>query len=130
MHSTPQKLLASALSLAIGAAPAFAAENQPSKTMTPIQHVVVIFQENVSFDHYFATYPNASNTDGTQFNPVHNTSTVNGLTSGLIAANPNSTKPFRLSSAMNYTCDQAHDYNDAQKAFDRMMSGAARFRTL
>ncbi len=22
---------------------------------TPIQHVVVIFQENVSFDHYFAT---------------------------------------------------------------------------
>ena len=24
---------------------------------TPIKHVVVIFQENVSFDHYFATYP-------------------------------------------------------------------------
>jgi phospholipase C len=22
---------------------------------TPIEHVVVIFQENVSFDHYFAT---------------------------------------------------------------------------
>jgi phospholipase C len=29
--------------------------------MTPIKHVVVIFQENVSFDHYFATYPNAMN---------------------------------------------------------------------
>jgi len=26
-------------------------------TTTPIQHLVVIFQENVSFDHYFATYP-------------------------------------------------------------------------
>ena len=22
-----------------------------------IQHIVVIFQENVSFDHYFGTYP-------------------------------------------------------------------------
>ncbi len=30
------------------------AQNQPSST-TPIKHVVVIFQENVSFDHYFAT---------------------------------------------------------------------------
>ena len=26
---------------------------------TPIQHLVIIFQENVSFDHYFGTYPNA-----------------------------------------------------------------------
>jgi phospholipase C len=26
-------------------------------TATPIKHVVVIFQENVSFDHYFGTYP-------------------------------------------------------------------------
>ena len=31
-----------------------------AKTATPITHVVVIFQENVSFDHYFATYPKAS----------------------------------------------------------------------
>ena len=35
-----------------------------SGTATPIKHVVVIFQENVSFDHYFGTYPNATNTDG------------------------------------------------------------------
>ena len=35
--------------------------------MTPIEHVVVIFQENISFDHYFATYPNAANTDGNRF---------------------------------------------------------------
>ena len=27
----------------------------PQNTVTPIQHVVVIFQENVSFDHYFGT---------------------------------------------------------------------------
>ena len=30
-------------------------------TATPIKHLVIIFQENVSFDHYFATYPNATN---------------------------------------------------------------------
>ena len=28
-------------------------------TTTPIKHLVVIFQENVSFDHYFGTYPAA-----------------------------------------------------------------------
>jgi len=27
------------------------------KSASRIQHLVVIFQENVSFDHYFATYP-------------------------------------------------------------------------
>ena len=30
-------------------------------TTTPIKNVVVIFQENISFDHYFATYPYATN---------------------------------------------------------------------
>ncbi len=37
------------------------------KTATPIKHVVVIFDENISFDHYFGTYPYATNTDGTPF---------------------------------------------------------------
>jgi phospholipase C len=34
------------------------------RTATPIKHLVVIFQENVSFDHYFGTYPNALNLYG------------------------------------------------------------------
>ncbi len=34
------------------------------KTATPIKHLVVIFQENVSFDHYFGSYPNAQNNAG------------------------------------------------------------------
>ena len=38
-----------------------------SGTATPIKHVVVIFQENESFDHYFGTYPKAANTDGRRF---------------------------------------------------------------
>ena len=33
-------------------------------TTTPIKHVVVIFDENVSFDHYFGTYPTALNPPG------------------------------------------------------------------
>src|SRR5262245_60658528 len=35
-----------------------------ARASTPIQHVVVLFPENISFDHYFGTYPNALN-DGT-----------------------------------------------------------------
>ena len=34
------------------------------KPKDAIQHIVVIFQENVSFDHYFAPYPNALNPEG------------------------------------------------------------------
>ena len=34
------------------------AQTAPSPgTTTPIEHVVVIFGENISFDHYFGTYP-------------------------------------------------------------------------
>ena len=48
------------------AVPAAAGANKHDKltTATPIEHVVVIFQENVSFDHYFATYPRATNPTG------------------------------------------------------------------
>lgn len=35
-------------------------------TRTPIKHLVVIFQENRTFDHYFGTYPQAANIDGEQ----------------------------------------------------------------
>jgi phospholipase C len=37
------------------------------RTTTPIKHVVVIYQENVSYDHYFGTYPKAANTSGQTF---------------------------------------------------------------
>jgi phospholipase C len=33
---------------------------------TPITHVIILFQENASIDHYFATYPNAQNNSGEQ----------------------------------------------------------------
>src|SRR5438445_9987135 len=44
--------------LGTSSTPAFAASGVP---LTTIQHLVVIFQENVSFDHYFGTYPKALN---------------------------------------------------------------------
>src|SRR5215813_4430899 len=68
-----------------------AAQSSADVTTTPIKHVVVIFQENVSFDHYFATYPSAANTDGTAFEPNKGTPSVNGLNASLLAPNnPNS----------------------------------------
>ena len=33
-------------------------------TATPIKHVVIIFGENISYDHYFGTYPSAPNDGG------------------------------------------------------------------
>jgi phospholipase C len=88
-------------------------------TRTPIKHVVVIFQENVSFDHYFATYPNATNPGGEPaFTAARGTPSVNGLDDPLDDPNnPNSTQPFRLSRAQAQTCDQDHTYTGEQKAF-------------
>ncbi|MFD0637609.1 alkaline phosphatase family protein [Catenulispora yoronensis] len=104
------------------ASPSFG-DPQPSwarSTATPIKHVVVIFQENVSFDHYFGTYPNAANTDGTPFYAHGDTPGVNGLLGGggLLTANPNSANPQRLGTDMILTCDQDHDYTPEQKAFN------------
>src|SRR5713101_4135657 len=38
------------------ATPSLADKKNDAKTITPIRHLVVIFGENISFDHYFATY--------------------------------------------------------------------------
>jgi phospholipase C len=97
------------------------------QTQTPIKHVVVIFQENVSFDHYFGTYPNATNPAGSPaFHAAENTPTVNGLTPELLTHNPNSfnalntgaVNPFRLDRSQAATTDQDHTYKDEQRAFD------------
>jgi phospholipase C len=87
-------------------------------TATPIEHVVVIFGENISFDHYFATYPNATNPAGEPvFKASPGTPTINGLTPALLQHNPNSTNPFRLDPSMALTCDNDNHYTDEQKAY-------------
>ena len=90
-------------------------------THTTIKHVVVIFQENVSFDHYFGTYPHAvQNNDGSRFfgKPRDDTPRSNNLMSaGLLSNNPNGVNPFRIDRSVPVTCDQDHDYGDEQFAF-------------
>ena len=99
--------------------PVLDAQSTPATT-TPIQHVVVIFQENVSFDHYFATYPVAANNTGNEpsFTAAPNSPSVNGLSGPLLTNNPNSVQPFRLTRAQAVICDQDHNYGDEQKSFD------------
>jgi phospholipase C len=103
------------------AATSHAGGRSEATTATPIKHVVVIFQENVSFDHYFATYPFATNEDGNTFTAAQGTPVANGLNFSLLAANPNLANPKRLDSSVSgqLTCDQDHDYSDEQQAFDR-----------
>ncbi len=113
-----------------------------AKAATPIQHVVVIFQENVSFDHYFGTYPNATNPTGEPvFTAAANTPAVNNLTTpldvtksfaalagvNLMTGNVNASNtangtgavnPFRIDRAQVTVADQDHDYQAEQMAFN------------
>jgi phospholipase C len=114
-----------------------AQDGEGSATATPIEHLVVIFQENVSFDHYFATYPVALNPPGEPlFQASGDTPSVNGLGTlvqgvpeGVLltdnpnannsANNPNAIDPFRLDRSQASTCDQDHNYGHEQLAFDQ-----------
>ncbi|MGA8367366.1 MAG: phospholipase C [Candidatus Acidiferrales bacterium] len=89
---------------------------------TPIKHVIVIFQENVSFDHYFGTYPHAQpNTDGTVYFHLgkdSDTPRANTLDSaGLLTDNPNGANPVRIDRSFAVTCDNDHAYTQEQAAF-------------
>jgi phospholipase C len=110
------------------------------RTATPIKHVVVIFGENVSFDHYFGTYPVAQNNPGepefhaaphtprannlvTPLDPTRHFAPVTGV--DLIGDNPNFTNtangtdaanPFRLSPDQAATQDMGHNYKPEQQA--------------
>ena len=100
-----------------------------ANTATPIRHLVVIFQENVSFDHYFATYPKAANPAGEPaFTAAANTpADIDTLAhAGLLDTNPNAganngadaSGPFRLDRTQVGTADQNHGYTAEQAAYD------------
>ena len=127
-------LLAAMPILAFGlAGTALAAD--AAATKTPIKHLVVIFQENVSFDHYFATYPVATNPAGEPaFKALPNTPGLSGndkvdtlAAANLLTNNPNATntkngadaaEPFRLDLTQAATADQNHGYTAEQAAYD------------
>src|ERR1700689_4075335 len=92
---------------------------QSQITATPIKHLVVIFDENQSFDHYFGTYPNAANPqDEPPFHAAAGTPEVNGVSGVIQNHNPNTIAPFRLDRSQNVTCDNDNAYTDEQKGFD------------
>jgi len=115
------------LASANAATKAVSARKNPP-TATPIQHIVVIFGENISFDHYFGTYPVATNPSGEPpFTALPLTPTVNGIQGMLSTINPNlnpangqgATNPFRLDRSQAATADQDHDYTPEQMAYDK-----------
>ncbi len=97
-------------------------------TATPIKHLVVIYGENVSFDHYFGSYPDATNPAGEPaFTALAGTPGVDGLAGALLTSNPNFTNakngtgasnPFRLDRTQAFTADQNHAYTAEQQAYD------------
>jgi phospholipase C len=112
-----------------------------AKTATPIKHLVVIFNENRSFDHYFGVYPNAVNPVGEPvFTAKSGTPSVVGYTAALLTANPNSTNasnlavtptipaselnPFRIDRAQVNTAGMNHSYTPEQMAEDHGMMDA------
>ncbi len=124
------RMMALGMALLIGlqAPLALGAENENGATKTPIKHVVVIFDENISFDHYFGTYPHALNPkDEPKFVAEPHTPEVNGFTPELLTRNPNlnpangkgAANPFRLGRNQASTNDQDNDYSPEQMAFDK-----------
>jgi phospholipase C len=109
-------------------------------TATKIKHLVVVFGENISFDHYFASYPHAQNNPGeAPFVGAAGTPAVNGLSApldvmssfaplagvDLLNNNPTASNsangtgavnPFRLGPGQAATTDQGHNYKPEQQA--------------
>jgi phospholipase C len=139
-------LLAATFLVATAGALADDRDDHHIRAATPIKHLVVIFQENVSYDHYFGTYPKALNLPGeTPFQaspktPKNNNLVVplnldnnfaplvgvdlinnnpNGPTGGGAAQNgAGAANPFRLSPAQALTADQGHNESPEESAYD------------
>ncbi|HZU62485.1 MAG TPA: alkaline phosphatase family protein [Novosphingobium sp.] len=112
-------------------------------TTTPIKHLVVIFPENQSFDHYFGTYPQSADPTGepTQsWTAPSNVAYVNNYLKhpSLLNANPNMTNslntslgyqasylnPFRIDRAQYNVTSMNHAYLPEQEASDNGLMDA------
>lgn len=114
--------------LAITALPAGATESpeQARPAVTPIKHLVIIFRENESFDHGFATCPHVFDPrDEPTFIAEADTPPINGPDTDLLehnrnasaAANgPNKSNPFRPDRSQAHTEDPTHNCNPEQLA--------------
>lgn len=119
--------------IVMGALPRGRAESSSAgrlETRTPIKHLVVIFDENRPFDHYFGTYPKATNPPGeVPFHPKRHTPEVENYVKRpeLLLNNPNyyldpvtqqkiRVNPFRLGRDQVMQCSQNHGYMNEQQA--------------
>ncbi len=115
---------------------------QAFHTATKIKHLIVIFGENISYDHYFGTYPTAQNNPGDiaftaqagtpvpnnligPLDPTHGFVPITGI--NLLTSNPTASavgngasaiNPFRLSAEFAETSSQGHNYMPEQQAAD------------
>ena len=111
---TCRRFLAAVLLVAgLAGIPTAQASDRVSGGAGRIRHIVVIFQENVSFDHYFGTYPVAANPPGDPaFHAAPGTPhVVNLLNTALLTHNPNRANPQRLRRFDWPLCDLSHDYD-------------------
>ena len=113
------------------------ASNKPSTvgadtlpTKTPIKHLVVVFNENRSFDHYFGTYPNAleprrrARFRARQEYTARHQQSFDEPGAARQQSQPEpgqrhgAANPFRLDRTQANTADQNHGYTPEQKAYD------------
>jgi phospholipase C len=104
---------AMAAGLLVPFAGAHAAENDGAATNSPIKHLVVIYQENRSFDNYFGTYPNAPG-----FKALPGTPKAEGIPDGSynLDENGNKVAPFLFGKEELQTADVDHNFDDMMKA--------------
>ncbi len=102
-----KRLLSRVLPLGLLAAlmlPVTARAEDDQGTHSPIKHTIILFQENISFDHYFGTYGHGANgiPAGVQLTHTSSTGTKYGPYS-----------PTKLDGQTQaYTCDVDHGYAD------------------
>jgi phospholipase C len=120
----------SSLSAAISVILSLGIAGAQSVPTTPIQHVIVIYGENESFDHYFGTYPKATNPPGQpRFTALPGTPSANNYETNptLLTNNPNlnntangtgASNPFRFNRSQALTTSQSHSYTPEQNSFD------------
>lgn len=115
MSRIPHRFIVLLTLLCVWAEPVKAEEPVSPPTLTPIRHLVILYDENISFDHYFGAYPKALNPPGSpHFLAKPHTPKVNGFDA--LPSNP-SPRPFRLDRSQAFTADQSHAYTDEQAAF-------------
>ncbi len=96
-------------------------KEEQKSTATPIKHLVVIFDENSSFDHYFGTYPIAKNPPGEpQFHAAPHTPIPNNYIShpNLLTNNPNLANPQRIDRVDLTVRGNNHGYKWEQEDYD------------